>query len=137
MHEWALAEAVVETAVREAKKEGLKEILCVKVMVGELQQIELDVFKLALESAVQLHEPLLNIEKMDIAIDKCILKCRICGNEWPYGHTLKSLDDDKVEAIHFLPEVAHVYMRCPECGSPDFEIIRGRGVWIDTIEGEK
>ena len=41
------------------------------------------------------------------------------------------------EAIHFVPEMAHVYIKCKECGSPDFEVIEGRGVWLATIKGVK
>jgi hydrogenase nickel incorporation protein HypA/HybF len=137
MHEWALAEAVIETVILEAEKEGIKEIINVKIMIGELQQIDLDIFKFALENFMQPFEPLLNTDKMNIEIDKCILKCRVCNHKWSYGDTLKTLDEDEAEAIHFLPEAAHVYMRCPRCNSSDFEIIKGRGVWIDTIEGEK
>lgn len=137
MHEWALAEAVIETVVLEAKKEGLKEILNVKVIIGELQQIDPDIFKFALESVIQPFEPLLSTGKFIIVTDKCILKCRVCSHGWAYGDALKCLDEDKAEAIHFVPEAAHAYMRCPRCGSPDFEIIKGRGVWIDYIEGER
>ena len=48
MHEWALAEAVISTASQLAEKEGLKEITEVKIKVGELQQVELDIFEYAL-----------------------------------------------------------------------------------------
>lgn len=137
MHEWALAESVIETVLKEAEKESLKEILKVKVMVGELQQIDLDVFTLALESILEPHSPALSMDKISVGIDKSILKCRVCGENWSYSDTLKELAEDETEAIHFVPEVAHVYVRCPGCGSPDFEILKGRGVWIDYIEGEK
>ena len=46
-------------------------------------------------------------------------------------------DDDAAEAIHFVPELAHAFMRCPDCGSPDFEVAAGRGVAISGIEGER
>jgi len=137
MHEWALAESVIETVFKEAEKESLKEIIKVKVMVGELQQIDLDVFTLALESILEPHGPALSMDKISVGIDKSILKCRVCGENWSYSDTLKELAEDETEAIHFVPEVAHVYVRCPRCGSPDFEILKGRGVWIDYIEGEK
>ena len=43
---------------------------------------------------------------------------------------------DDLEAIHLLPETIHVYGRCPSCGSPDFEVVRGRGVSIGSVRGE-
>jgi len=49
----------------------------------------------------------------------------------------KKLNEDESEAIHFIPEVAFVHARCPKCGSPDFEIMTGRGVSITSIKGEK
>ncbi|NLI13941.1 hydrogenase nickel incorporation protein HypA [Pelotomaculum propionicicum] len=137
MHEWALAEAVVETVLKEAGKENLKEIVRVKVMVGELQQIELDVFNFAMENILQQGGGALSMEKISLEVDKCVLRCKVCGEDWYYSDSLQDLSEEDSEAIHFVPEVAHVYVRCPRCGSPDFEITSGRGVWIDYIEGEK
>jgi len=37
MHEWALADAVVTTALKVAENEGLKEISEIIVKIGELQ----------------------------------------------------------------------------------------------------
>ncbi|BAF59875.1 MAG: hydrogenase nickel incorporation protein HypA [Pelotomaculum sp.] len=137
MHEWALAEAVVEAVIKEAEKESLKEILKVKLMVGELQQVDLDVFTFSLEKLTESYNSILSMDKFIIEIEKSLLKCRVCENCWSYGQSLKELADEQTEAIHFVPEVAHVYMRCPQCGSPDFEIVKGRGLWIEYIEGEK
>ena len=58
------------------------------------------------------------------------------AHEWLFGEAIKGLSEEQSEAIHFIPEVAHVYIRCPECESPDFEFVKGRGVWIESIEGE-
>ncbi len=137
MHEWALAESVVATVLKEAEKENLKEIMRVKVMVGELQQIELEVFSFALESILEQYSDTLHMDKINLEIAKSILNCKVCAENWYYSDSLKELPEEESEAIHFVPEVAHVYVRCPRCGSPDFEITSGRGVWIDYIEGEK
>ncbi|MCW4052076.1 MAG: hydrogenase/urease maturation nickel metallochaperone HypA, partial [Candidatus Bathyarchaeota archaeon] len=48
MHEWALAEAVVSTSVRIAEEKGLKEIIELKIKIGELQQIDQEIFEFAL-----------------------------------------------------------------------------------------
>jgi hydrogenase nickel incorporation protein HypA/HybF len=47
------------------------------------------------------------------------------------------MDKEVSEAIHFVPEMAHVYIKCPSCGSPDFEVVEGRGVWLQSIKGVK
>lgn len=132
MHEWALAEAVIAAASQIAEKEGLKEVTEVKVRIGELQQIERDIFYFALR---QLKPTKFEKSKFDVETEKGRLKCRACGKEWPFNKN--KLDKDSAEAIHFVPEIAHTYIKCPKCGSPDFEIIEGRGVWLQSIKGVK
>lgn len=137
MHEWALAEAVISTAIKEAQKEELKKITEIKIKLGELQQIDVEIFEFALKEIIPLQKSLLKETKMTLEVEKAILKCRICGQEWAFGDAIKELNEEESESIHFVPEIAHVYVRCPKCKSPDFEVIRGRGVWVDYIEGEK
>lgn len=132
MHEWALAEAVISTASQIADKEGLKEVKKVKVKVGELQQIELDLLEFALS---QLKTTKFKTARFDIEKTKAELKCRICEKTWIFDR--ERLDEETAEAIHFVPEIAHTYIKCPKCGSPDFEILKGRGVWLESISGVK
>ncbi len=137
MHEWALAEAVVSTALEESKKEGLKEITKIKLKIGELQQIDIDTFKFVLNEVIQPQNPMIKKAKIELETERGILKCRVCEHKWAFKEMLKKLDEEESESIHFIPEMSHIYMRCPKCKSPDFEIVQGRGVWIDSIEGEK
>jgi Zn finger protein HypA/HybF involved in hydrogenase expression len=58
-------------------------------------------------------------------------RCRGCGEDFTAGPP----PDDAGEAVHLVPELSHAYLRCPACGSPDFEIVAGRGVTLRTIEG--
>ena len=130
MHEWALAEAVVTAAQQIAEKEKLKEIREVNIKIGELQQVERDIFRFALS---QLKSAIFENAKFHISTAKTTLKCRVCGNKWLFSKS--KLDEDIAEAIHFVPEVAHSYIKCSKCGSPDFEISEGRGVWLENITG--
>jgi len=131
MHEWALAEAVISTISRLAESEGLREIKEVKLKIGELQQIELEVFKFAL---TQLRDSsLLRNAKFNIEVVNAEIKCRNCGFRWSLEK--EKINGDVAEAIHFVPEVIHAFIRCPKCGSPDFEVIGGRGVWIEDLKG--
>jgi hydrogenase nickel incorporation protein HypA/HybF len=132
MHEWALAEAVIAAAEEAAKKEHLKEIREVQLKVGELQQIELDILRFVLS---QLKTGKFKNAKFKVETVKAELQCRVCGHKWVFNK--ETLDKDTAEAIHFVPEVAHTYIKCPKCGSPDFEIIEGRGVWLESIKGAK
>ena len=44
MHEWALAESILTAAVEEGKKKHLKKISEIRISIGELQQIEEEIF---------------------------------------------------------------------------------------------
>ena len=137
MHEWALAESVINTVVDEIRLNNIRKVTKVDVKVGELQQIDLDIFRFALENVMKTYELSLESKAISIEIEKNILRCEVCGKTWSFGDAGCMLGEDEAEAIHFIPEIAHVYIRCPECSSPDFEIVKGRGVWIKTIEGER
>jgi hydrogenase nickel incorporation protein HypA/HybF len=132
MHEWALAEAVIAAATQIATKERLKEVTEVTVKVGELQQVELDILKFAFS---QLKPASFKNARFRITHAKTTLKCRACGHAWLFKK--QKLDKSTAEAIHFVPEVAHTYIKCPKCGSPDFEITEGRGVWLKNIKGTR
>lgn len=135
MHEWALAEAVVSTTVKVAKEEKLSEITKIEVKMGELQQIDLEAFEFALKEIITPDEPLLRNAKIEFNTEKAVLKCRVCGYQWAFDDAVQKLSEQESESIHFIPEAAHVYLKCPKCESPDFEIVKGRGVWIESVEG--
>ena len=132
MHEWALAEAVIKAATEIAVKEKLLEVREVQVKIGELQQVERSILQFALK---QLKPASFNKTRFKIAKAKTQLKCRNCGNVWLFQK--QKLDQTTREAIHFVPEVAHTYVKCTRCGSPDFEISQGRGIWLETVKGTR
>jgi len=131
MHEWALAEGIISKADRIAAENNL-EITEIIIQIGELQQIDDEILKFALE---QLRTDNMNKAKFTLEPIKAKLKCRVCGEEWRLD--LSSLDEESSEAVHFVPEMAHVYIKCPRCGSPDFEVLEGRGVWLASVRGVK
>jgi hydrogenase nickel incorporation protein HypA/HybF len=136
MHEWALAESIITTVLREAEKENLKSIKEIIIKIGELQQIEHDIFQFALEQIIkEYNDKLINL-KIKIETEKSTLQCKSCSHTWKFDDIKKKLNEDESESIHFIPEVAFVYTRCPKCGSPDFEIKTGRGISISSIKGE-
>jgi hydrogenase nickel incorporation protein HypA/HybF len=132
MHEWALAEGIIKTAEKFAEDQRIEEITEVKIMIGELQQIEHDIIEFALD---QMRTPRMKKTKFVIDTVPARFKCRKCDHEWSLD-TLK-LDEETGEAIHFVPEMAHVYLKCPNCGSPDFEVTEGRGIWLASLKGRK
>ena len=137
MHEWSLAEAVVETAIDIAKKNNFKTLSKIKIRRGELQQIEKDLFKYAIEEIISVHSDYMKDTQIEIEEEKVKLRCRVCGHIWEGDDILSQLGEEEKEAVHFIPEVSHTYANCPSCGSTDFEIVKGRGLYIDSITGDK
>jgi hydrogenase nickel incorporation protein HypA/HybF len=132
MHEWALAEAILASARQVAEQNHLKTVTEVTIRVGELQQVEPPILKFALS---QMKEGIFKEAKFSVRRAKSKLKCRVCGTAWKFDR--KKLDGATSEAIHFIPEAAHSFIKCPKCSSPDFEIASGRGVWLEDIKGVK
>jgi hydrogenase nickel incorporation protein HypA/HybF len=134
MHEWALAEAVVSTVERLYEENGRKTVLAVNVLIGELQHIEMEVFSVGLKNilAGRPFDP----DVFHFEIEKATFRCNACKQDWLLEQH-PDLGKEEREAIHFLPEAAHVYMRCPFCGSPDFGLEKGRGVSIKSVDLEE
>ncbi|MCS6936423.1 MAG: hydrogenase nickel incorporation protein HypA [Candidatus Bipolaricaulota bacterium] len=135
MHEWALAEAVVATAKRAAREQQLRRVTGITVRLGELQQIEREIFKFALEQMLAHEDALVRDAKVVVERESARFRCRVCHREWDFQ--AEELGSEIAEAIHFIPEVAHAYLRCPSCRSPDFDVMAGRGVWLASLEGEE
>ena len=134
MHELALADAVMKAAVKAADDAGMTKIDRLVVKVGELQQIEKDLFEFSLTSVLSAQDSRLAGASFDVSLEPVRFGCNGCGHE--YGRVDIDLgDDDESEAVHFIPELSHAYARCPSCGSPDFEILAGRGITLQRIEG--
>ncbi len=137
MHEWALAEAVVAAAARTAERERLKTVSLLRVRVGELQRIDREIFEDALKEILRLEKPPLREARPHLEIEKAAFRCRSCRREWKLESSLRGRSREETEAIHFLPEMVFVYLRCPGCSGPDFEILHGRGIWLEALEGEE
>lgn len=137
MHEWALAESIITASLEAAEKEKLEKITEINIQIGELQQIEQDIFEYALNEIIKTQDKKLKNVKICIETEKSTLKCKNCGHTWTFSEMEKKLNEDEAEAIHFIPEVAFVHARCPKCGSPDFEIAKGRGIIIKSIKGTR
>jgi hydrogenase nickel incorporation protein HypA/HybF len=132
MHEWALAEGIVATTLKVAAEEKLETVTDVTVRVGELQAIDVSILRFTVS---QVKPQNLKSARFHFLKAKTNLKCQVCGNLWQFSRA--KLDNATSEAIHFVPEVAHTYIKCPKCGSPDFQIEKGRGVWLESVKGAK
>lgn len=134
MHEWALAESVIKTAVEHAAAERLKKLKETGISFGELQAIDKDIFIFALEELRAQYPAAVNC-RFKIITQPAAFVCKACAHKF----SLKALKktSDEAEFIHFVPEMAHTFLKCPKCKSPDFEIAAGRGVNITYIKGDR
>ena len=130
MHEWALAEAVVMSVVEFARSRGASRVKRVVVSLGELQAIDKEILRFAL-GELKGSAPI-PIDEFVLEEEEAVFRCRACGFEWRL-RDVGELGEEVREYIHFVPEVVHTYLRCPRCGSPDFEVVRGRGVRIKEV----
>lgn len=135
MHEWALAEGVISTAIELAEEEGAGGVAKINVRMGSLQQVDREIFDLALREIAE--GTIAEGAEVNVEMEEAVLECRSCGKEWSFEESRGELTEEESESIHFIPDLAHAYIRCPSCGSPDFEIKKGRGVWIGSIELEE
>jgi hydrogenase nickel incorporation protein HypA/HybF len=130
MHEWALADAVIEAT---SSALGARNPSCLKgvtVSLGELQAIDHEIFTFALRTLLE--ERPFHSAEYHLQTEPARFLCSACEREWSLSET-RDLDDQTREAIHFLPEAAHAFVRCPACGSPDYRVKAGRGVSIASI----
>jgi len=134
MHEWALAEAVIATVIEESRKEGLEEVTKIKIKIGELQLMDTEIFVFALNEIAKVQGTPLTEMKLETDIERAVFRCRVCRHKWGLDETV-GMSAEESEAIHYAPEAAHAYIRCPSCKSPDFEVLQGRGVLIEYIKG--
>jgi hydrogenase nickel incorporation protein HypA/HybF len=131
MHEWALADAVIEATASALAGRDPACLRAVNVLVGELQAIDREIFDFAL--ATMLAEKPFRGARYNLETEPASFLCAACGKEWSLEETA-GLTVETREAVHFLPEAAHAFVRCPSCGSPDFRVQKGRGVSIASIE---
>ncbi|HDN17862.1 hypothetical protein DRN93_05440 [archaeon] len=127
MHEWALAEAVIRAVQEKTEKDVWRRVKSIYVEVGELQQIDLDTFTDALNT---IGNSIGDI-KFVVRVKRAKFKCRRCGYSWSMKEV--DLDEEIQEIVHFVPEALYSFFKCPECGSRDYNLMEGRGVWVKKI----
>lgn len=134
MHEWALSDSIASAARDVLKAENLKKVDEVTVVLGEVQNIAKKVFADIFNDVKKNYEGVENAVLI-IEDEPASFTCLNCGNV--FGLKREELNHETSEAIHFLPEMSKLYIKCPKCASSDFKITQGRGVFIKEIKGDK
>ena len=82
MHELALADAVIKAALRAADEAGMDRIDKLVVKVGELQQIEKDLFEFSLTSVLPTQDERIADAEFEVTEERVRFGCKACGHEY-------------------------------------------------------
>ncbi|WP_040211290.1 hydrogenase maturation nickel metallochaperone HypA [Clostridium polynesiense] len=111
MHELSVTENIIKICTEEAVKHKVTAVKCINLQIGELSGLIPKCIQYYFDIASKgtpIEGALLNVEKIPVEIN-----CVCCGYE---GRLIK----DKYN--------------CPQCGSYDVKIIRGREFLIKSME---
>ena len=113
MHEVSIVEGLIDIIKETAKQNNLSNVSMVSLRIGAMRQIVPD----ALQFAFEIVGKGTVAEGAEIRIREIATRgrCRACDKEFP------------VEDYCFI---------CESCGSGDVEVIEGKELYIDTLEGE-
>lgn len=75
--------------------------------------------------------------EIEFVEEEVVFKCRNCNYEWKFKEVKDKFDERIKEDIYFILEVVYVFFVCLKCGSYDFEVVKGRGVYVVGIKIEK
>ena len=86
MHEWALAESVVQTVKNTLDEHPGAQVRCVRVLFGELQAIDPVIFQTGLVELLgppgeRPFEP----EAVELETEHAEFRCAGCGTLWEFG----------------------------------------------------
>ena len=113
MHEVSIVEGLIGIIKETATQNDLEKVTMVSLRIGSMRQVVPD----ALQFAFEIVGKGTVAEGAEIRIKEIATRgrCRECGKEFP------------VEDYCFI---------CASCGSGDVEVIEGKELYIDTLEGE-
>lgn len=141
MHEWSLAEAVINSLIKFGEERGVASIEEVEVTYGEIMELEVSIFETAFEQLSK-GTPLEGT-KLVLKEEKAKFKCNACGAEWDFETVERILSDEfsvveephgtRESPLHFLPQLAPALLKCPSCGSRDFDLTSGKGMRISKV----
>lgn len=113
MHEVSIVEGLIDIVKETAARNDLQNVSVISLCIGKMRQVVPD----ALEFAFEIVGRGTVAEGAEIRIREIPTRgrCRECGREF------------MVEEYCFI---------CASCGSGDVEVIEGKELYIDTLEGE-
>jgi hydrogenase nickel incorporation protein HypA/HybF len=114
MHEAAFADSIIRMVLEVARRERIRTVKRVDVVIGELHRVVPGVLRTHFEIGKREH-PVLLRSKLSIRMKKAGIACRKCRKK------------SALTSVAFF---------CPSCGSAEIEVIRGMELHLASIEGE-
>jgi len=114
MHEFSIAESLIEIVQSVSEKEGMNPVEVVHLRIGRLSGIQAEALLLAYQLVTQ--ETPLEGSRLEIQEVEPRAVCRDCGHEFDF------------------PE--DFFCCCPQCDSVRIDIKQGREMVVDSLEGE-
>jgi hydrogenase nickel incorporation protein HypA/HybF len=142
MHEFSIAQSLVESVLSEVKKNNAKKVLVIEISIAELMQLDKDIF-IELVSSF-LTGPVLGSARLKVKTEKAVFSCRKCGRSWDMDEAKKQLQeiedgllikesDGNDPPLHFLPQLYPAFIHCPDCGSSDILLQDSGSVQITRL----
>jgi hydrogenase nickel incorporation protein HypA/HybF len=128
LHELAVVEALLTSILNLANERKVKFFKKIIVSIGELQRLDRELLRNMLIDF--LNREGISFEEVIINEELAFFQCNRCGFKWSLEDV--RLSDYAREAIHFLPEVVYSFIRCPSCGSRDYDVKSGRVVKVNV-----
>ena len=115
MHETSLIQYTLDAVERRALAMGIRHVKRVYLVVGDLRGALPDLMQYGFRILTR-SRPLFTDAVLEIEGKKVVLRCSRCGREY------------SVEEFHGVT--------CPDCGAPDYTVVQGNELYIDSFEGE-
>ena len=111
MHEFSIAQGILETALTEAEKNNGKRICALGVKLGRASHIEPDSLEFCLRAAAK--GTIAEKARIEIKPSEPTARCKECG------HTFSAQGDG---------------LSCSNCGSENLEVLTGGEVFLESLE---
>ncbi|RLG50592.1 MAG: hydrogenase maturation nickel metallochaperone HypA [Thermoproteota archaeon] len=123
MHEFSVAQAILDVVLRAAHEHGAKRVLEVTLEVGELSFLSLE--QLELSFKVLSEGTIAEGAELKFEVKRASIRCLRCGYE---GEASAPEPES-----HLLP----LAVQCPACSSLETVILDGRGCVVRSIRAER
>lgn len=115
MHETSLIQYTLDAVEHQAQLMQIQKVRSIRLVVGEMRGALPDLMDYAFQILTRAR-PLFAGARLDIEARSVLLECCKCRMQYKGG------------GFHAVA--------CPACGAPEYQVIEGNELYIDSFEGE-